>query len=116
MARRKQPPEGGNPQNDLPLEAGPTKLPAPPPDRAFGGETYEPVRDYQRLRGQLLNVYTVMLDGKPHTLSELSEQCKGSEASVSARIRDLRKEAYGAHNVIRENLGGGRHTYRLALP
>lgn len=61
-------------------------------------------------------VLDVMSDGRWHTLRELSRLTGGSEAAVSARLRDLRKARYGAHDVERRRDpdGNGLHHYRLA--
>ncbi len=82
----------------------------------FDGETYEPEFDRSRLTGQLMRVYSVVRDGRWHTLRELSEECGGSEASVSARLRDLRKVRFGEHTVERRRIGdakSGLFEYRL---
>jgi DNA-binding Lrp family transcriptional regulator len=50
---------------------------------------------------QLENVQTLMLDGQWRTLSEIANSVKASTASVSARLRDLRKKQFGGYNVIR---------------
>lgn len=90
-------------------------LPRPPASVAFGGETYDPPRDYERLTGQLGAVFDLMKDGRWRTLSEIAERVHGSEAGISARLRDLRKREYGGHAVERDNIGGGTCTYRLIL-
>jgi len=80
----------------------------------FDGATIEP-RDVPRLRGQLGRVYALMLDGKWHRLRDLAKDAKGSEAGVSARLRDLRKERHGGHTVERRRVEGGLFEYRLIL-
>lgn len=81
----------------------------------FDGFTYEPDKDLSRLKGQLLRVTTVMLDGQWHTLRDLADRAApGSEASVSARLRDLRKPRFGAWEVERMRVGGGLFAYRLS--
>lgn len=67
----------------------------------FDGSTYIPTIDHKRLTGQLKRVYDVMSDGNWHRLSELSARCEAPESSVGARIRDMRKEKFGAHKVDR---------------
>ena len=79
----------------------------------FDGDTYEPHLDKVRLTGMLERVFAVMADGRWHTLSELSRNCHGSEASISARIRDLRKDKFGAFMVERERVKQGLFRYRL---
>jgi hypothetical protein len=89
-------------------------LPSPPHKKAFDGETYSAELDYKRLRGQILKVYDVMRDGRWHSLAELAQRVDGSEAWVSARIRDFRKEKYGSRTVLRRRVaGGGFYWYRL---
>ena len=84
----------------------------------FDGETYEPNKDHIRLTGQLLRVYQAMHDQEWHTLSQLSMRAEGSEASVSARLRDLRKEKFGDFVVQRKRSEKSRGLwyYRLVLP
>lgn len=91
-----------------------TPLPSPPAHRAFDGKTYQADRDHKRLQGQLLAVFNLMQDGKWRTLSDISARVEGSEASLSARLRDLRKSKYGSHDVKRERIEGGLYRYRVA--
>ena len=96
---------------------------APEPQPAFvpgegphhDGETYEPDLDHVRLNAQTLEVYRFMLDGLWHTLREISIGTSAPEASVSARLRDLRKRKFGGHYVERVRLGdhSGLFMYRL---
>ena len=86
-----------------------------PPRRAFDGETYQASRDYTRLHGQLKAVFDLMSDGRWRTLSDIGTAVEGSEASLSARLRDLRKAKYGAHQIQRESVGGGLFRYRMVM-
>ena len=70
-------------------------------DVHFDGDTYAPVRDKERLTSQILRVYEVMEDGKWRTLQEICAVLNVSSASVSARLRDLRKPRFGGHKVER---------------
>lgn len=79
----------------------------------FDGATYVPTRDGTRLNRQLDIVRKAMLDMREHTLSELSMLTRGTTASISARLRDLRKPKYGGYTIIRSSLGGGIHSYRM---
>lgn len=79
------------------------------------GYTYDPAKDHARLSKQLLRVRDIMQDGGWHTLKELAEKVGGSEAGVSARIRDLRKAAFGAHKVTSRRVAGGLWHYRMEL-
>lgn len=67
----------------------------------FDGATYEPELDQSRLSTLLARVHARMTDGNWHTLADLARTCHGSEASVSARLRDLRKDRFGAHDIRR---------------
>lgn len=88
----------------------------PPPARAFDGSTYQAPHDYVRLRGQLERVAMLMGDGQFHTLAEIARATGGTEASVSARLRDFRKPKYGARLVERQRVTGGLYHYRLVPP
>lgn len=84
----------------------------------FDGETYLRALDHERLAAQLLRVGHIVADGKWHTLRELSSRTGDPEASVSARLRDLRKRKFGGFTVERERLPGkdgksGLWRYRL---
>lgn len=96
------------------LDPRPPSLFDVPP--AFAGETYQPEHDEKRLTGQLLAVFSALQDGREHTLAELRERCGGSEAGISARLRDLKKAEFGAHDVRkrRKEPGGGTFVYWLA--
>lgn len=78
----------------------------------FDGETLEE-GDGPRLSRQLLAVRSLMADGAWRTLAEIAEHVGASEASVSARLRDLRKERFGAMTVERSSLGRGLFRYRV---
>lgn len=54
-----------------------------------------------------------MSDGAWHTLSELADKCQGSEAGISARLRDLRKAKFGGYTVTAKRLGKGLWAYRM---
>lgn len=79
----------------------------------FDGETYEPGRDHARLTRQLDMVRDIMEDRDWYTLRELSVGTGQPEASVSARIRDLRKPKFGGHDVERQYVGKGLWKYRM---
>lgn len=81
----------------------------------FGGKTFNSALDGPRLAGQLERVKVAMLDGQWHTLGELAEVCGGSEAGISARVRDLRKPKFGGHTVNRRRVSGGLWQYQLAV-
>jgi hypothetical protein len=70
-------------------------------------------RDQVRLTGQLFNVKQVLSDNRWHTLSEIAQRIGGSEAGISARIRDMRKPKFGNHTVDRRHVKDGLWEYRL---
>ncbi len=69
--------------------------------------------DRLRLRTQSERVLAALASGQWVTLAELARIARGSEAGVSARLRELRKLG---HVVDRERVAGGNglHRYRLA--
>lgn len=79
----------------------------------FDGATFEPKRDEGRLKIQLAKVRRAMWDGRWHTLDELAAAADAPQASVSARIRDLRKPKFGAYKVERRHVKGGLFEYRI---
>src|SRR4029078_742581 len=75
----------------------------------FDGETFDPELDGDRLGAQLLRVKTLMLDGQWRTLGEIENVLGDPQASVSARLRDLRKPKFGSYNVVRRRRGLPTH-------
>ncbi len=82
----------------------------------FDGETYDPDRDHVRLSGQMLKVRNLMSDGEWRTLRHIANEVGAPEASVSARLRDLRKPRFGGYTVERVRAPRGLHFYRLVKP
>ena len=83
-----------------------------PPSHAFDGETYDPIDDYDRLGKQMQRMIALMMDGDWYTLRMLADLVGGSEAGVSARIRDLRKRRFGCQTIERKRRAGGLYVYR----
>jgi len=81
----------------------------------FDGADYNPERDDERLGGQLLRVWSVMSDGLWHTLPQIARVTGDPEASISAQLRHLRKDRFGAHTVEREYIKNGLYRYRLII-
>lgn len=79
----------------------------------FDGATYEPKRDKARLKRLLDRVRDYMACEQWHTLLEIQSACGGTETSVSARLRDLRKPKFGGFRVDHEHIGGGVWRYRV---
>lgn len=82
----------------------------------FSGDTYDRERDGERLARQMTAVRIVMSDHEWHTLRGLSNVTGAPEASVSARLRDLRKQRFGGYTVERKYEGEGLWAYRLLPP
>ena len=88
-----------------------------PTDR-FDGKTFVEELDGERLGRQLSQVRALCLDGVWRTLREISLALEAPEASVSARLRDLRKPRFGEHEVMRRRRGdprSGLHEYRVLV-
>lgn len=84
----------------------------------FDGKTYEPAHDGIRLNAQLKRVYDAMSDGQWRTLPEIEAVTGDGQASISARLRDLRKPKFGEHEVSRRRRGEakrGLFEYRLKV-
>ena len=85
----------------------------------FEGHSFSKPLDAIRLGRQLAAVQTALADGGWWTLAELAAVAGGSEAGVSARLRDLRKKKWGSHTIERRRRGdptSGHFEYRLAEP
>jgi hypothetical protein len=82
----------------------------------FSGDTYDEARDGERLSRQAQVVLDLMRDGKWRTLADIAGRTQEPEASISARLRDLRKERNGSYRVEREYLAGGIWQYRVLPP
>jgi len=77
------------------------------------GCTFDRARDGKRLDGQSADVFHFMSDGEWHTLAEISQHTGHPEASVSARLRDLRSPKLGGFKVDREFVRRGLWRYRV---
>lgn len=87
----------------------------------FDGNTYEEEHDRARLQTQLQAVRSVMLQGGWFTISEIKSLIGGTATpqSISARLRDLRKQRFGGFEVQRRRRGSkdaGLFEYRLSDP
>ena len=82
----------------------------------FDGDTYEAEFDEKRLATQMGRVWLALQEGEWLTLNELATRVGAPEASVSARLRDLRKKRFGNHEVARRSRGerkSGLFEYQL---
>lgn len=87
-----------------------------PPRAPFDGVTIQQDNeDPERLHRQLTAVLNLMRDGQYRTLAEIHAAVGGSEAGVSARLRDLRKGKFGAHEVQRRHRKKRLFEYRVLI-
>lgn len=71
--------------------------------------------DFGRMAKQRIAVLAIMSDGAWHTLRELAERTGAPEASVSARLRDLRKPQHGGRTVTRRRAAPERGLFLYKL-
>jgi hypothetical protein len=81
----------------------------------FGGSTFDHKRDAADFRCQLDRTRGIMLGGGWHTLEYLASEVGCSEATVSARLRDLRKPRYGAYNIEKRVKVGTKRVYEYRM-
>lgn len=95
----------------------PAPRPTPAIDPDFDGGTFDEKKDGARLKGQWKRVYGIMSDGDWYTLGQLERLTGIPGASLSARIRDFRKDKFGGHTVNRRRAKseGGTHEYQLVI-
>jgi hypothetical protein len=62
---------------------------------------------------QLAKVRDLMLDGQWRSLIEIAAATDAPQASISARLRDLRKVKFGSYTVERRLLTPGLYEYRV---
>ena len=82
----------------------------------FNGSDYMPKRDNERLKGQIKRIHALMLAGLPRTLSQIASVTGDPEASVSAQLRNLKKERFGGYRLEKDYKGNGLFAYRLLPP
>lgn len=70
----------------------------------FDGVDYQFELDFVRLSGQMQQIYNLMQDGKFRTLRQIADITKAPETSVSAQLRNFRKERFGSHTVNRKRV------------
>ena len=72
--------------------------------------------DLEARKTQRARVLFAMSDHQWHSLDDLIGRCDfGTTASMSARVRDLRKEQYGRHKILVQRIGSsGLYLYKLA--
>ena len=77
------------------------------------GSTIDLDRDKPRLSRQMQAVWNCVKDGQWWSLERLSYCTSAPQASVSARLRDLRALGY---KVERQYIACGVHVYRVTKP
>ena len=77
----------------------------------FGGYTYDPEQDRERLCGQMEEVVLLMSDGEWRTLADVKKSVGCRETAASARLRDIRK-IWGKGAMQSERVKGGLWRYR----
>jgi hypothetical protein len=83
----------------------------------FNGPDYNAEIDNPRLVKQLKRIYDVMKDGQWRTLHEIHSLTLDPEASISAQLRHLRKERFGAYIINRRRKSDsiGLYEYQLIV-
>ena len=82
----------------------------------FNGSDYIPEMDKVRLTGQIERIFDCMKDSKFRTLSEIEAITKDGQASVSAQLRNLRKERFGLHTINKQRRHeAGLFEYQLII-
>ena len=81
----------------------------------FDGKTYDPDQDADRLGSQLERVARALSTGRWMSLADIKDEIGvGSEAAISARIRDFRKPRFGGFDIERARVTAGPWKYRVA--
>ena len=71
----------------------------------FDGKAYDPALDKERLSKQAGRIYECMLSGQWRTLQEISMITGAPESSVSAQLRNLRKQRFGGKIINKRRRG-----------
>ena len=77
----------------------------------FLGATFNATRDGKRLNEQCQRVHDVMIDGVERGLKQIAALTGDPEASISARLRDLRRYGF---TVSRRYVERGLWLYRVS--
>lgn len=79
------------------------------------GESFDRARDGERLNGQAADVFNYMKHGQWRTLADIARNTGHPEASVSARLRDMKKEKFGGFTVEKRYIANGLWQYRIKV-
>ena len=83
----------------------------PPEPPRFLGATFNATRDGKRLNEQSQRVHDAMIDGRERGLNQIAALTGDPEASISARLRDLRRYGF---KVDRRYVERGLWLYRVS--
>jgi hypothetical protein len=81
----------------------------------FNGAGYKHERDSLRLTNQHADIFNLMADGVFRTLGQIAALTGHHESSISAQLRHMRKERFGAHTVNRRHIHNGLFEYQLIV-
>lgn len=84
----------------------------------FNGSDYSPKHDQVRLTKQIKRVFDLMKDGEWRTLGEIESITGDPQASISAQLRNCKKERFGGHELNkrrRGDPGNGCWEYQLRV-
>lgn len=83
----------------------------------FDGRTFSEEKDGARLASHLTRVRDFLVTHQPavFTLQEIAEACGGTEASCSARVRDLRKSRHGMYDVVSQRDASNPAIWRYGI-
>jgi predicted transcriptional regulator len=76
-------------------------------NQPFEGSDFNPVFDQKRLSTQLLEIFSLMQDKTFRTLSEIEKITGHGQSSISAQLRNLRKQKFGSHTLNKKRRGQG---------
>lgn len=79
----------------------------------FDGSDYVQERDSKRLSTQLGQIEYFMEDKGYLSLQEISDATGHPHASVSAQLRNLRKERFGSRVIDKKYVANGLYQYKL---
>lgn len=71
----------------------------------FDGSDVAPDLDNVRLTGQLMRIYELMKSGSWFSLGEIAKITEDPESSVSAQLRNFRKERFGRQIINKRRRG-----------
>jgi len=67
----------------------------------FNGSDYISEVDRVRLTGQIKRIFDCMKDSRFRTLGEIEAITGDGQSSISAQLRNMRKERFGLHTVLK---------------